>query len=332
MKKIIIRTPNFIGDTINTTPCIQLIKEEYPNASLIIVGPEFVNAIFKYDKRISKIITFPLAKRKKVSTYLDIWNKIRKEKADLGIIFVNTFVSALEFRLAHVRYIIGYSLEKRRALLDFSLPMNRNKHYINRYASLFNEFIGNKYTTLPALYLPINKKNIFTFDNDRPTIGFYPGGSIKGYRRYPSHYVTQLIKQIIDKGYNIVLVGSTEEGKEYEKYIRDLNNDNIINLAGKTNIEEFFNIIDQIDLLITIDSAAMHIAAALRTPFIALFGLSTSPISTITPKVNFGRILKIENNIIREEDYMNNLTPDIVCDTLDDMKNNGLLNIKTKQS
>ena len=97
MKKIIIRTPNFIGDTINTTPCIQLIKQEYPDASLIIVGPEFVKDIFKYDPRINKIITFPLAKRNNLSTYYYILKQVRKEKGDLGVILINTFISALEF-------------------------------------------------------------------------------------------------------------------------------------------------------------------------------------------------------------------------------------------
>ena len=49
MKKIIIRTPNFIGDTINTTPCLELIKQEYPEAEFTIVGPDFVRELFKYD-------------------------------------------------------------------------------------------------------------------------------------------------------------------------------------------------------------------------------------------------------------------------------------------
>ena len=56
----------------------------------------------------------------------------------------------------------------------------------------------------------------------------------------------------------------------------------------------------------------MHAATALKIPFIALMGLSTSPTSVITPKVDFGKILKIENNMIREEEYMQNITPAII--------------------
>lgn len=319
MKKIIIRTPNFLGDTINTTPCIQLIKQEYPNASLVIVGPEFVRDVFKFEEKVSKFITFPLERKKKVSTFFHILKELRKEKGDLGIIFVNTFVSALEFRLAGVKCIIGYSLEKRKILLDFSLPLNRNKHYINRYANLFNEFIGNKYKTLPELYLPVSGETIFDFKNNRPTIGFYPGGSHKGFRAYPPEYAVQLIQLLNNQGYNIVMLGDQQDSMEQLKYIQTANCNNIINLAGQTDIESFFNTIRQLDLLITIDSAAMHVAAALNTPFIALMGLSTSPTSTIVPKVPFGRILKIENKLIREEDFIHNITPEIIMDNVQNM-------------
>ena len=312
VKKVIIRTPNFLGDTINTTPCIQLVKQEYPDAKLIIVGPDFVRDIFKYEERVSRFITFPLNRKKNITTFFHLLKAIHTEKGDLGIIFVNTFVSALQFKLAGVKRSIGYSLEKRSALLDFSLPLNRNKHYINRYANLFNEYLGNKYIYLPDLYLPVSGKKTFHFDNNRPTIGFYPGGKHKGYRAYPQDYAIQLIRGLNHQGFNVILLGDQQDAPEQSRYISEVRGDNIINLAGQTDIEEFFNTINHLDLLITIDSAAMHAAAALHTPFIALMGLSTSPTSTIVPKVPFGKILKIENNLIREEDYIRNLTPDIV--------------------
>lgn len=209
--------------------------------------------------------------------------------------------------------------------MDFSLPLNRNKHYINRYANLFNEFIGNKYKTLPDLYLPVSGEKIFHFNNNNLTIGFYPGGKHKGHRSYPHEHTIRLIKLLTQQQYNIVMLGEKRESEEHSDEIKTSKCQNIISLAGKTNIEEFFNAIRQVDLLITIDSAAMHIAAALKTPFIALLGLSTSPTSTIIPKVSFGKILKIENNLIREEDYIRNITPEIVLQAVEDMIQKGFL-------
>lgn len=319
MKKIIIRTPNFLGDTINTTPCIQLIKQEYPDACLVIIGPDFVRDIFKYDEKVCQFITFPLSKKRKLSTFCHILKELYKEKGDLGIIFVNTFFSALLFKLARVKCTLGYYQESRGFLLDFKLPLNRNKHYINRYASLFNEFLNNKYLTLPELYLPVSGEKTFNFNNDRKTIGFYPGGSNKGYRSYPQEYAIELIRSLNKLGYNIVMLGDYNDNQQQGEYVEIAGCDNVLNLAGQTNIEGFFNTIKHLDILITIDSAAMHVAAALKIPFIALMGLSTSPTSTIVPKVPFGKILKIDNNLIREEDYIRNLTPEIIIKTIQNL-------------
>ena len=39
MKNIIIRKHNFIGDTVNTTPALELLKQEYPDAEITLLGP-----------------------------------------------------------------------------------------------------------------------------------------------------------------------------------------------------------------------------------------------------------------------------------------------------
>ena len=203
MKKIIIRTPNFIGDTINTTPCLELIKQEYPEAEFTIVGPDFVRELFKYDPRITHYITFPLKRKKKLSTYWKIVRELRKENGELGVIFVNTFISALLFRLGNVKKNIGYNREGRGFLLDFSPEINYHKHYINRYAFLFNEYIGNKYVNLPELSLRHTGQKTFQFDNSHKTIALYLGGENKEFRKYPDEYAVQLLRLLNRQGYNL---------------------------------------------------------------------------------------------------------------------------------
>lgn len=313
MQKIVIRTPNFIGDTINTTPAIELLKEEYPDAEFTLIGPAFIRDIFKYDRRVTRMICFEKGKRKDRT----LLKELRKEPYDLGILFINTFISALLFKMARIRKIIGYNNEGRGFLLDFKLKINRNIHYINHYATLVNKFLNNKYTFLPPLTVTYTKEETFGFENQQPTIGLYLGGKNKGYRRYPEQLSVELLKQL--SGYNIVLIGDKNDNANHETYLEEARLPNAINLTGKTTVEGLINTISNLDLLVTIDSAAMHIAAATETPFIALMGLSTSPTSVILPKVDFGKILKVENNMINEENYMNNLCPEIITDKINSL-------------
>lgn len=319
MKKIIIRTPNFIGDTINTTPCLELVKKEYPEAEFTIVGPNFVRDLFKHDPKVTGFITFPTQRKKKLSTYWHIIRSLRKEHGELGIIFVNTLISAVLFKFGKVKRNIGYRREGRSWLLDFSPKINYHKHYINRYAALFNEYIGNKYVTLPELSLKYTGTPTFRFDNSRKNIALYLGGENKGYRKYPSEYSIQLIRLLHQQGYNLILIGDENDAITNQQYATTAQVDHLTDLSSKTSVEGFINTIANSDLLITIDSSALHVAAAVKTPFIALMGLSTSPTSTITPKVTFGKILKIENNLIREEDYIRNITPDIILKNIEEI-------------
>ncbi len=306
MKRIIISMPNFIGDSINTIPAIELIRQAFPQAQITLLGPSFLKELFKYDPRISCIIVSD--KRKKC--YFKNVFVILKGRYDLGVLFTNTFMTALMFRLAFVKRCIGYKNESRGFLLNFKPRLNRNVHYINRYAMLVNAYLGNKFTYLPPLKLYYNQESKFHFVNGNPVVGLYLGGTNKKFRRYPEEQAIVLLKML--RNYNLVLIGDSNDAVMQSSYVRQAGIDNVLDLSGKTSVGELVTSIVNMDLLITIDSAAMHIAAAVETAFIALLGLSTSPTSAILPKTQVGVFLKIENNLINEADYIKNITPEII--------------------
>lgn len=320
MKNIIIRTPNFIGDTINCTPAIELIKQEYPDAHLTIMGPSYVKELFVDDPRICNFILFSSSERRKIKTKLQIIGAIRHKKFDLGFLFSNSFSSALFFKLGGVKKIVGYKNDGRDLLLDYKIELNRNKHYINNYAGLINEYLGNKYRYLPPLSVSFRKSHPYRFDNTNLTIALYFGGINKGFRRYPDDYATALCRLLYDRGYNLVFVGDKIDDLKHRFYAEQIGDEKrICNLSGKTDIGAYISAIANADLLITIDSSALHIGSLCQRPTIGLMGLSTSPTSAIAPKNPLCRLLKVENNMIREEEYIRNITPKLILEQIDDL-------------
>ena len=87
---------------------------------------------------------------------------IKKRNGELGVIFVNTFISALLFRLGNVR--ISVTIEKAEVFCWISvLRINYHKHYINRYAFYSIEYIGNKYVLITQNYrsgIPVRRLSI----------------------------------------------------------------------------------------------------------------------------------------------------------------------------
>jgi ADP-heptose:LPS heptosyltransferase len=73
-----------------------------------------------------------------------------------------------------------------------------------------------------------------------------------------------LAKKLCDEGFKVVLI---------DKLAVDWEWDNLINLTGKTNVEEMVGIISQMDLMVSVDTGGYHIAGSLGIPFIVLMGI-----------------------------------------------------------
>ena len=306
--KIIIKTPKFIGDSIMTLPAFELLRKEFPNAKFTIVCPATSVDVFR-KKGVEKFI-IDKGKKSRFKNTLNMIKEIRKEPYDLGILFHNTFIDALIFKLSNIETIIGYNKENRKILLDFWLKIDRSRHYVNHYANLVNQYLNNKYKTLPSMQIFHETSKLLKI-TEKKNIGFVLGGDNKGTRTYPKELSLELFNILKKDDYNIVLIGDKQDNINnsiYQKHLTDMSIDNI-NLSGQTNISEFIDLIGSLDLLVTIDSSSMHIAAATNTPFIVLKGKGTSAFDTVYPKVDFGEIIFSGKDMIEDKDIIKKIKP-----------------------
>ena len=313
---IIIKLPNFIGDSIMTIPAIEILKKEYPNANITIICKASSKDIFR-NRGIKKFIIEDNSKNR-IKRAINLLSKIREDRYDLGVLFHNTFLDALIFKLSNIDTIIGYDKENRKILLDFWLKIDRSRHYVNHYANLINKFLKDKYTNLPTIEIYHKKSNLIKIKSDKPIIGFSLGGENKGARSYPKELALELFKDIKDDNYHIILIGDNHDNINNLIYQRFLakNGVEVENLSGKTDIPEFIDLISSLDLLVTIDSSAMHIASATKTNFIVLVGKGTSPFDTVYPKGNFGNIIFSGDNKIKDEDIIKEINPKEIRDKI----------------
>jgi len=307
---IIIKTPNFIGDTIMSLSAFELLKMEYPRANFTIVAQASCIDIFR-GKGVDKFII----DKSRVSdkNRLKLLKDIREDSYDLGVLFHNTFIDALLFKLSNIDTIIGYNKESRKILLDFSLKIDRNRHYINHYAFLINSFLDNKYKSLPPLKLNYNNTLLIKKDK-KPLVGFVLGGDNKGNRSYPKLLSLELLELLKDENIDIVLLGDKDDNKNnkiYQEYLK-ASKKSSTNLSGATTIAEFIDVIAYLDLLVTIDTSAMHIASATNTKFITLVGKGTSIFESVKPKVDFGIYIYKDNLEIDDRGAISNIEPERV--------------------
>jgi len=102
----------------------------------------------------------------------------------------------------------------------------------------------------------------------------------------PENFI-QLTRELVATGASIILTGSPGDRGLCEAIARALPRGRIMNFAGQTTIGQLTGIIDALDLLISVDSGPAHMAAAIGTPLVVLWGPGilnqTRPLSTSTP-------------------------------------------------
>jgi heptosyltransferase-2 len=105
----------------------------------------------------------------------------------------------------------------------------------------------------------------------RPVIGINPGGNRRNRRWSPENFAATAKRLIEKEGAAIVLLGGPSETNIAEAFLHGLRHE-VVNLSGKLELDELACVISRLDVLITNDSAPMHIAAAIGTPQVTLFG------------------------------------------------------------
>lgn len=279
--KIIIRVPNWIGDVVLCTPALHLLRKSFPSASITALAREWVAPALEANSDIDRIIIMG-EKR----SYSGLIRKIAADKFKTGIVLPNSFSSALLFRLARIPRIVGYSTDGRSLLLTQRIKRATNfkkEHQVFYYLQLMEKYLSMAGATsvkpdIVKLIWNITEEEKAQADKllennvspQKKLIGINPGAAYGPAKRWFPERFAEVGDELAQK-YEIVIFGSSYE-KEIATSIAKLMRFKPLNLAGKTTLRQLAALISRCSLFITNDTGAMHIAAALGTPIVAIFG------------------------------------------------------------
>lgn len=319
IQNIVVFMPSFLGDSVNCTPALQLLRQQYPEAKIYLLIRDIAN-VFHSDPSLHCIAD--KRHKAKLPGVIDLIKTLRQTPFDACILMTNRFVDAFIAKMAGIPIRIGYKMEMRGPLLTHGLKMDRNRHYINRYAYLANVLCNNSHKSLPPVSIDFDQDKKFLTGRSGLKIGLCILSKHKLTRHYPPEKTAQVIVQLdsaVDEAHYFML-GSPVETNEAEAVVKlsqQQGVQTIESLAGKTTIGELVDIVASLDLLITVDSAVLHVAGAAKTPVVALHSKGTSPFSLICPKNAIIKVVHSRGGYIFDNDQVLDLEPeDIVAAAL----------------
>jgi heptosyltransferase-2 len=295
IKKIIVRSANWIGDTVMMLPSLAALKTNFPDSHITVLASPWVVPLFKNHPAVNRTKT--MAKGNNFITSLkelvSIISWLRAERFDMAVLFQNAFEAAFLAYTGKVKYRVGYNTDGRGFLLTHKVIRNRQIrliHQVEYFLGLIEAMNWHVEEREPILYgnptdstsssSLISSKGI---DDCSFMFGINPGAEYGPAKRWPAERFA-VIGDWAAKRWNakVVIFGSFSE-REIAAKVENSMHTNPVNLCGHTTLGQAMALIKRCSFFLTNDSGLMHIAAAFNIPMVAVFGptdhMVTRPVS-----------------------------------------------------
>ena len=302
IRRILIRTTNWVGDLVMTTPAIEAVRRNFPESTLTVLARPWVKPLLENLPAVNHVL--PLETGNGYFSHaveiIKTARLLRRMKFDLAIIFQNAFEAALLSYLGGVRFRIGYNTDGRGFLLSHSVIRDEEVlrvHQVEYYLSLLKAMGWEAESRNPRLFVAEEDKEVIHsllsskgIGQDHLLLGLSPGAVYGPAKRWPAERFAAVGDWAADRwGAKIVVMGSQGEMGICGAVGHSMRHDSV-NLCGRTRLGEAMALIERCQFFVTNDSGLMHIAAALNVPMVALFG-STDPVAT-GPRSEMARIVQ----------------------------------------
>jgi predicted lipopolysaccharide heptosyltransferase III len=267
-----------IGDLILTLPAIATLRENFPDARLTLAISSECADLLPAIPNVDRILVVRRNLRD-----LALFLGLARERFDYCIDFTRNDRSALLVFLSDARKRIVYRRRDRfqrraRVYSDFVKVRKLAMHTIDYNLALVGPLGVRNFSHALCLELPQRareKANALRRDSEitEPYVIFHPGSARAEKLWEPQRWADVIEHARSGSQISAVLTGGISKAEQ--KHLREVKGrlrQPVVDLSGKTDLLTLAALIEQARLLVTVDSAPMHLAAATQTPQVILFG------------------------------------------------------------
>ena len=280
-RKVAVVRASRIGDYICATPALRSLRVALPDAEIALIGLPFVRDLVMRSRHLDRFVEFPgfpgMAEQFfDARRALEFFQAMQAEEFDLAVQLNGSGVYANPFTLMlGARYTVGFIADGDwPSRLDAACPLPDAGPEVERWLVL-TTFLGAP-SEGAEMEFPIWRTDLavaaeLLADAARPLIGLQPGSREEN-KCWPAGRFAEAGRALRDRlGGTIVLLGGPDEEGIAAEIDSELSG-RVLNLAGRTSVPQLGAVVGQLTILLTNDSGPAHIAYALGTPTVTIFG------------------------------------------------------------
>ena len=269
--KILLFKIGAIGNVIMTTPLLRQLRKRFPDARIDYLVGNAAAPVLEGNKDIDGIIRFDEAVifKRKIFKIRKMAKDMQKRQYDMIFVLDRHWLLNLLSRMFRIKARVGFDrMGKEGKFLTHKVYFDGTRHEIYYYLDLLSKVSKADYRDLrPQIAFGKIPKSIGRL---KDFICIAPGGASnpgqKAYSKLWTGY-KELVQEL-SKKHKIVLVGD----KKDLRITRNITGKDIIDLAGKTTIQETAAVMKKARLVICNDTGAMHIASCVNSDVLSIFG------------------------------------------------------------
>ena len=269
-----------LGDVLHSTGHIRTLKETYPNSSITVLTADTSHDIFRFNKHVEKVLLFEKDRVKRDWLTHPRWTM--------------THIRSLFRQVRSVRYDLAFDLQGRFKSVIFLYAAKAKRKFVKGRWPFLKFFRKpeihaieemDHVLRLAGISVPNSEMEIFTSSQEERVIQdllqrVNPDKKkimvVSPFTRWNTkNWDLDKFKALLDDfpvDVLMVFTGVKDKKGDIDQLMSEIRYPAMVNLAGELTLLEFAELMKHVQLLLTGDSFAMHLASAFHTPLIALFG------------------------------------------------------------
>jgi predicted lipopolysaccharide heptosyltransferase III len=287
IRSILLFKLRYIGDVLLTTPAIRLLRSAYPSARMTMVVNLGTEDVLTHNPHLSEIVTIDRARIERanpaarIAYELSVLRQLRSKRADLAIDFDSGERAGFLSLLSGAALRVGFRRASGLRRWLYNRPVEQvGTHTVERNLGLVRQALdlGAGDDRLELYTGPEDEQRIETWMRRAGLVSgqwilIHPGGRFQ-YKRWAPEKWAALVDRLHETvRLPVVLAGGEKERPDIEIIMARVKRQPL-SLVGQTTVLEFAALCRRATLLIGNDSGPAHIAAAVGTRVVALFGFS----------------------------------------------------------
>ena len=294
---LVIQT-SFLGDTVLTTPLIARLAEHgpvdvlvTPGSARLLANHPAIRETITYDKR---------GRDRSVAGFARMANTLRSRRYDAAYLAQGSARSGALALAARIPRRVGFETSSGRAFYTVRVPAPIGMHHAEKLFTLGSAGGGKPWSRddlRPRLFPGAEEERVVdellgaTGEGELPLVALAPG-SVWATKRWP-HYPA--LARLIAGRARIVVIGGKDDAPLAAEILAAVAGTGAVDATGRLTLLASAELIGRAKVIVSNDSAPLHLASAMGTPTVAIFGPTV-------PAFGFGPLA--EGSAIMEDDML----------------------------